>query len=177
MNEHQHRLWNNMIDLIEGYLKNETQDFYGIVGKLEGALDASEIKDNDLINQWYDFWAPFEIRRAVEGKEVNRTKAVQELAAMKEFLVNHLNSNKSRYLLTFELDPDNEILEIHGNQVGLEKLRNVIDSLLAKNKNDHTHLMSENWGGNELSDDKQCSDNEIINHVKIFKWVENSLNT
>jgi hypothetical protein len=90
MNEHQHRLWKNMIGLIEGYLNNETQDFYGIVGKLEGALDASEIKDNDLINQWYDFWTPLETRRAVEGKEVNRTKAVQELSAMKEFLVKHL---------------------------------------------------------------------------------------
>ena len=76
-----------MIDLIESYLNNETQDFYGIVGKLEGALDASEIKDNDLIHQWHDFWTPLETRRAVEGKEVNRTKAVQELAAMKEFLI------------------------------------------------------------------------------------------
>jgi len=25
--------------------------------------------------------------------------------------------------------------------------------------------------GKELSDDKQCSENEIINHVKLFKWV------
>lgn len=90
INKHQHRLWKNMIDLIESYLNNESQDFYGIVGKLEGALDASEIKDNDLINQWHDFWTPLETRRAVEGKEVNRTKAVQELAAMKEFLVKHL---------------------------------------------------------------------------------------
>ena len=90
MNEHQQRLWKNMIDLIESYLNNETQDFYGIVGKLEGALDASEIKDTDLINQWYDFWTPLETRRAVEGKEVNKAKAVQELAAMKAFLVKHL---------------------------------------------------------------------------------------
>ena len=90
LNEHQHRLWKSMIDLIESYLNNETQDFYGIVGKLEGALDASEIKDNDLINQWYDFWMPLETCRAVEGKEANRTKAVQELAAMQEFLLKHL---------------------------------------------------------------------------------------
>lgn len=90
MNEHQHRLWKNMIDLIESYLSNETQDFYSIVGKLEGLLDASEIKDNDLINQWYDFWMPLENRRTVEGKEVNRTKAVEELTAMKKFLIKHL---------------------------------------------------------------------------------------
>ena len=90
MNEHQHRLWKNMIDLIDSYLSNETQDFYGIVGKLEGALDASEIKDNNLINQWYDFWTPLETRRAVEDKEVNRTKAVGEMATMKDFLIKHL---------------------------------------------------------------------------------------
>lgn len=28
MNEHQHRLWKNMIDLIDSYLSNETQDFW-----------------------------------------------------------------------------------------------------------------------------------------------------
>ena len=78
-----------MIDLIESYLSKETQDFYGIVGELEGALDASEIKDSNLINQWYDFWTPLETRRTVEGKEVNRTKAA-EMAAMKEFLTKDL---------------------------------------------------------------------------------------
>jgi len=82
-----------------------------------------------------------------------------------------MNSNKSDYLLTFESDSKNEILEIHGNQKGLEKLKALIDSLLAKSSNDHLHLMTENWGGNELSDDKQCSENEIINHVKLFKWI------
>ncbi len=82
-----------------------------------------------------------------------------------------MNSNKSDYLLTFELGSKNEILEIHGNQKGLEKLKTLIDFLLAKTSNDHIHLMTESWGGDELSDDKQCSENEIINHVKIFKWV------
>lgn len=45
MNDHQYRLWESMIGLIDSYLNNENQDFYEIVGKLEGALDASEIKD------------------------------------------------------------------------------------------------------------------------------------
>ncbi len=51
MNEHQRRLWNNMINLIEGYMNNETQDFYAIVGQLEGALDAAEMKETALVNQ------------------------------------------------------------------------------------------------------------------------------
>ena len=91
MNEHQKRLWQSMIDLIQSYLDGETQDFYNIVGKLEGALDASEIKDSALVNQWYDFWTPLEIRRAVEGNNINEAQAKKELISMKEFLV--LNKN------------------------------------------------------------------------------------
>lgn len=79
-------------------------------------------------------------------------------------------SNKSNNLLTFEWDSENEVLEIHGNKKGLEKLKDIIDSLLTKTNNDHTHLMTKGWGGDELTDDKQCSENSIINHVKIFKW-------
>ncbi len=91
MNEHQKRLWQSMIDLIQSYLDGETKDFYNIVGKLEGALDASEIKDNALINRWYDFWTPLETRRAVEGNNVNKAKAVEELINMKDFLLSKKN--------------------------------------------------------------------------------------
>lgn len=90
MNDHQHNLWKNMIELIDSYLNNENRDFYAIVGKLEGALDASEIKDSNLINQWYNFWTPLETRRAVEGTQPNKEKAIEELKAMKSFLVKHL---------------------------------------------------------------------------------------
>jgi hypothetical protein len=84
-----------------------------------------------------------------------------------------MNLNNPNYLLTFEWDSKNEVLEIHGNQEGLEKLKNTIESLLAKAHNDHVHLMTKNWGGNELPDNKQCQENETINHIKLFKWVEN----
>ncbi|MBS0627215.1 MAG: immunity protein 32 [Verrucomicrobia bacterium] len=83
-----------------------------------------------------------------------------------------MNSNKPYCLLTFEWDPKNEILEIHSNQNGLKKLKNTIDLLLTKSENDHIHLMTKEWGGDELSDEKQCSENETINHVKIFKWID-----
>jgi Immunity protein 32 len=82
-----------------------------------------------------------------------------------------MNSNKFDYLLTFEWDSKNDILEIHGNDKGLEKLKNMLDLLLNKTSDDHIHLMTKNWGGNELSDDKQCVENELINHVKLFKWT------
>lgn len=91
MNEHQKRLWQSMIDLIQSYLDGETEDFYNIVGKLEGAFDAAEIEDSDLINQWYDFWTPLETRRAVEGNNINKAKAIEELISMKNFLLNNKN--------------------------------------------------------------------------------------
>ena len=83
-----------------------------------------------------------------------------------------MNSNKPDYLLTFEWDSKNETLEIHGDQKGLARLKSAIDLLLTKTDGDHIHLMTSKWGGNELSDEKQCSENEIINHVKFFKWPQ-----
>ncbi len=57
-----------------------------------------------------------------------------------------MGSNKSNNRLTFEWDSDNEVLEIHGSEKGLEKLKDVIDSLMNKNNNDHIHLMTKSWG-------------------------------
>lgn len=76
------------------------------------------------------------------------------------------------FLLTFEWNGENEMLEIHGNQAGLEKLRDAINSLLSKKSSDHVHLMTKDWGGDELSCEKQCEENQTINHVKIFQWSE-----
>ncbi len=95
MNEHQQRLWQNMIDLIRSCLNGETEDFYKVIGGLEGALDASEIKDEDLIHQWYDFWTPLEIRRAVEGNHINKVKALEELKGMQNFLLSKQSEKKS----------------------------------------------------------------------------------
>jgi hypothetical protein len=97
MNEHQRRLWRSMISLIQSYLNGKTDDFYGIVGELEGALDASEIKDVELINQWYDFWTPLEIRRAVEGNKVDKMQCSEDLENMKRFLLKNLCDDGSYY--------------------------------------------------------------------------------
>ncbi len=88
MNEHQQRLWQNMIDLIQHYLNGQTEDFDDLVGMLEGALDASEIKDHVMVSEWYDFWTPLEIRRAIDDGNVDKTKAIEELTAMRTFLLN-----------------------------------------------------------------------------------------
>lgn len=87
MTDYQRRLWKSMIDEIQHYLDGETEDFYGLVGRLEGALDAADIKNDQLINQWYDFWTPLETRRSIEGNDVNKQKAMNELINMKNFLL------------------------------------------------------------------------------------------
>ena len=81
-----------------------------------------------------------------------------------------MKSNKKYHLLTFELDKKTKELEIHTDKEGLEILKKNIELLLKSEKNDHTHLMSEDWGGNELTKEKQSEQNELINSVKIFKW-------
>lgn len=90
MNKHQSRLLNHMILTMQDYIDEKADDFYVIVGILEGALDASEIRDRKFIDQWYDYWTPLEARRASEGGKVNRHEAVKELEAMKAFLLSAL---------------------------------------------------------------------------------------
>ena len=87
MTYHQKRLWQSMIDLIQRYLNEETNDFYDLVGKLEGALDAADIKDKKLVSKWYDFWTPLETRRAIQGNNIDKEKATKELKMMQEFLL------------------------------------------------------------------------------------------
>lgn len=83
-----------------------------------------------------------------------------------------MNTNdKSDSLLTFEWDPNDEVLEIHGNRLGLKKLKETIENLLSKTSYDHVHLMNEDWRG-ELSDQKQCQENQLISQVKIFNWID-----
>ncbi|WP_458250538.1 hypothetical protein [Geobacter anodireducens] len=65
-----------------------------MVGELEGALDASEIKDYDLIDRWYDYWTPLETRRVIQGNNVDKVKAIDELVAMKSFLLSYLGPDR-----------------------------------------------------------------------------------
>lgn len=95
MNEHQKRLWLEMINLTQSYIEGKTDDFYSIVGNLEGALDAGDFKDKGIANQWYDCWTPLEIRRATEGNQVTREKALQELEIMNRFLKAQLCDNST----------------------------------------------------------------------------------
>lgn len=53
-------------------------------------------------------------------------------------------------LLSFECEPDKEI-RIHLDRRGAEFLILTLQRLLRSEKKDHTHLMTEAWGGHELT--------------------------
>lgn len=75
-------------------------------------------------------------------------------------------------MLTFEWDKDSEQLEIHADSEGLQELVNQLEKLLSCKDNDHLHLMAEGWGGDGLSSNKQNEGSKLIQHVKIFKWID-----
>lgn len=88
MTDHQKRLWRSMIEEIQNFLDGKSNNFFNLVGNLEGALDASEISDENIVKQWYQYWTPLEIMRAIQGNNIDRIKAQQELINMRNFLLN-----------------------------------------------------------------------------------------
>lgn len=76
-----------MIDMIRKYLDGRDDNFFALVGKLEGALDASEYKDPVLIREWYAYWGPLEELRAVVGRDVPMKDTITFLNNFLKFLV------------------------------------------------------------------------------------------
>lgn len=78
-------------------------------------------------------------------------------------------------MLTFELhqDPKGNMLTIHGSAEGLEFLANTLLRLVKNTKDghfNHEHLMTEEWGGSELTSELQFDESELLNHVKVYCW-------
>lgn len=74
----------------------------------------------------------------------------------------------SKFLLSFEMSKDGDELDVHCDEIGLEKLKAVISQL--EDREQHYHLMTESWGGNELSEEPQSEDGNLINKVTIHRW-------
>ena len=68
-------------------------------------------------------------------------------------------------MLTFELNKAQESVEIFFDEAGAELLKSYIDEALKRR--DHFHLKTPEWAGTELSSERQGSENELINHVRI----------
>ena len=73
-------------------------------------------------------------------------------------------------MLSFEWNEDLEQLEIHTDSTGLLELKKHLDNLIYSDDYEHVHLMTENWGGTELTNNQQNNETKLIHHVKIFKW-------
>ena len=91
-NEHQSRLWGKMIRFIEDFRKEQIQ-YSRLVCGLEGALDAGEFKDQNLVLQWYDYWTPLEILYATKGNNVLLEEVNEFLKSMESFLKSTLREN------------------------------------------------------------------------------------
>ena len=73
-------------------------------------------------------------------------------------------------ILTFEWNQESEKLEIHCDHLGMKRLIGYLERLLSVSGNEHSHLMTSEWGGNELGSEQQNERSVLINHVKICKW-------
>ena len=77
-------------------------------------------------------------------------------------------------IFTLELDQQDETIEMHLNKAGAEYLRNLLDKLISNNQKEHLHLMTPDWGGDELSNDQQnlSPDINLLHQLKIMYWNE-----
>tara|TARA_R110000868_G_scaffold368973_1_gene632215 strand:- start:2025 stop:2252 length:228 start_codon:yes stop_codon:yes gene_type:complete len=73
-------------------------------------------------------------------------------------------------MLTFESNDDSEQVEVHGDKEGLLMLAKILTDMAEKGESGSRNLMTKDWGGGELSNDKQRLDNTLWHHVKIFFW-------
>jgi hypothetical protein len=72
-------------------------------------------------------------------------------------------------MLTVEYNPKG-FVEIHCDEKGLDSLSATLRQL--KEHGGHQHLKTPAWAGAELTESKQGSDNELINHLKIVLWPD-----
>jgi hypothetical protein len=84
-NEHQTKLWQNMINSIENY-HNGKLNYYNFVSELEAAMDAGEFQDEHLVKKWYELWTPLENLRATTGNDVNLEESLNLISKMEFFL-------------------------------------------------------------------------------------------
>jgi len=79
------------------------------------------------------------------------------------------------HLLTFEVEPEGDVVEVHTDANGLEHLISQLLSLREKVRQGEKgllHLMTDDWGGEELSNQLQGKGAGVtlVHHVKIHGW-------
>ena len=86
---------------------------------------------------------------------------------------------KPDYVLSFAEDGQGQ-LSIHGDARGLEilieHLSRVREHVLSGDCS-HAHLMTDSWGGKELSERAPAADGTLIHHVKAYGWTREWVET
>jgi hypothetical protein len=77
-------------------------------------------------------------------------------------------------VFTIEFDQQGETVELHLNKKGAEFLRDVLNKLIENDIVSDHQFMSPDWGGDELSTDKQNlnEDIKLIHQLKILYLKE-----
>jgi hypothetical protein len=86
-----------MIEATDHYLAQRIS-LREVVGHLEASLDASEMKDEDLIREFYDYWGPLEVAFACNletGMPIDEVGIRREVEAMRAFLLRTRNRVKA----------------------------------------------------------------------------------
>jgi hypothetical protein len=81
---------------------------------------------------------------------------------------------KPDHILSFATDNDGDQLFIHADVKGLDHLIRSLTHIRKKvdeNYCEHEHLMTDAWGGRELSERSMQDGTNLIHHVKIYGWT------
>lgn len=87
--EHDRKLWNEMGELCDRFLKREL-GLKSLVASLQGLLDAVEVCEKALRERWYSLWLPLEIRNAT-GEVDWSPDAAREVQALRTYINDCLN--------------------------------------------------------------------------------------
>jgi len=77
---------------------------------------------------------------------------------------------KNKRLFQVEWDQEGEKVEIHFDNDGLSYFISLLEKLRDEKSPNDIHLMTPEWGGNELSSSEDAGDRIIVNHLKLLKW-------
>ena len=81
---------------------------------------------------------------------------------------------KPDHILSFATDKDGSQLFIHADAAALEHLIRSLTHIRKKlddNICNHDYLMTDPWGGCELSEKSIPDGEHLIHHVKIYRWT------
>jgi hypothetical protein len=81
---------------------------------------------------------------------------------------------KPDHILSFATDKEGDELFIHADAKGLDHLIRSLTHIRRKMDEDvcdHDHLMTDAWGGTELSERSMAGGVHLIHHVKIYGWT------